>query len=138
MIGPTVYIASMSEFISKQPANRHLKHSRMGNRLLVLHLATPKYRCLACLRYSQPRLPGILPRRRTTENFRLEVFEAHSGGVSQKALSKTHSIVPAQVSNVGINLLFNSASLNFLVDLIRVLSVSMSISLATNGVMPQP
>jgi transposase len=71
---------------------RHLKHSRMGNRLVVLHLAMPKYRCLACQRYFQPRLPGILPRRRTTENFRLEVFEAHSGGVSQKALSQTHRI----------------------------------------------
>ena len=69
----------------------------MGNRLVVLHLATPKYRCLACQCSFQPCLPGILPRRRTTENFRLEVFEAYSEGVSQKALSQTHQIGCAPV-----------------------------------------
>lgn len=76
---------------------RHLKHSRMGNRLVILHLVVHKYRCLSCHRYFQLRLPGILPRRRATENFRLEVFEAHSRGVSQKALSSTHRIGCATV-----------------------------------------
>lgn len=76
---------------------RHLKHTRMGNRLMVLHLAMPKYHCLACHRYFQPRLSGILPRRRATENFRLEIFEAHSGGVSQKTLSRTHRVGCATV-----------------------------------------
>ncbi len=37
------------------------------------------------------------PRYRSTEAFRLEVFEAHDGGVTQRKLSRTHDIGPATV-----------------------------------------
>lgn len=81
----------------KSSFSRELKHTRQGNRLLVVRLKSHKYICLVCRRYFNLRLPGVLPRRRATENFRLEVYEKHHGGVSQRLLSKTHAIGEATV-----------------------------------------
>ena len=64
---------------------------------MVLHLRVPKYHCTDCNRYFRHRFAGIRPRRRTTEAYRLEVFEAHEGGVSQRKLSVTHKIGSATV-----------------------------------------
>jgi transposase len=74
-----------------------LKHTRQGNQLLTLYLKTPKYYCPDCGRYFNHRYQGIRPRYRSTEAFRLEVFEAHEGGVSQRKLSQTHDSSPATV-----------------------------------------
>jgi hypothetical protein len=52
-----------------------------------------------CFRY---RFAGIRPRRRATEAYRLEVFEAHDGGVSQRQLSRTHRIGSTTVEPKGI------------------------------------
>jgi transposase len=76
---------------------RTLKHSRQGNQLLVLHLSVPKYHCVNCNRYFRHRFAGIRARLRATEAYRLEVFEAHDGGVSQRKLSVTHRIGSATV-----------------------------------------
>lgn len=76
---------------------RHLKHTRIGNRLVHLKVRVFKSQCLTCGKYSTTRLPGVLPRRHATENFRQEVFEAHHGGHTQKHLSKTHGIGEATV-----------------------------------------
>lgn len=76
---------------------RRLKHTRIGNRLVHLKVRVFKSKCLECGRYSTTRLPGVLPRRQATENFRQEVFEAHHGGHTQKHLSKTHQIGAATV-----------------------------------------
>ena len=76
---------------------RTLKHTRQGNRLLLVHLTVPKYHCQSCNRYFRHRFPGIRPRVRSTESYRLEVFEAHNGGVSQSQLSQTHQIGSATV-----------------------------------------
>ncbi|WP_237173768.1 transposase [Paracandidimonas lactea] len=76
---------------------RTLKHTRQGNQLMVLHLAVPKYHCTDCNRYFRHRFAGIRPRRRATEAYRLEVFEAHDGGVSQRQLTRTHRIGSATV-----------------------------------------
>lgn len=76
---------------------RTLKHSRQGNRVVILHLTTPKYHCQQCKRYFRHRFSGIRARFRSTEAYRLEVFEAHDGGVTQRKLSKTHLISPATV-----------------------------------------
>ena len=81
----------------KATHHRTLKHTRQGNRLMVLHLAVPKYHCTACNRYFRQQFPGIRPRRRATETYRLEVFEAHDGGVSQRKLTRTHQIGSATV-----------------------------------------
>jgi len=81
----------------KATYQRTLKHSRQGNRLLTLHLRTPKYYCRHCQRYFRHRFQGVRPRFRATEAFRLEVFEAHDGGVTQRKISRTHNISPATV-----------------------------------------
>lgn len=76
---------------------RRLKHTRIGNRLICVQIRVFKSKCLDCGRYSSTRLPGILPRRRSTENFRLEAFEAHHGGHSRKLIAKTMRIGSATV-----------------------------------------
>lgn len=81
----------------KATYQRTLKHSRQGNRLLTLHLKAPKYYCPDCQRYFRHRFHGVRPRFRATEAFRLEVFEAHDGGVTQRKLARTHHISPATV-----------------------------------------
>lgn len=81
----------------KATHQRTLKHTRQGNQLMVLHLRVPKYHCTDCNRYFRHRFAGIRPRRRTTEAYRLEVFEAHEGGVSQRKLTVTHKIGSATV-----------------------------------------
>lgn len=76
---------------------RKLKHTRRGNQLVVIKLRVFKVKCLDCKRYSVSQVPGVLPRRRATENFRLEVFEKHQGGLSRSHLSETHAIGSATV-----------------------------------------
>ncbi|CAM5317201.1 ISL3 family transposase [Eoetvoesiella caeni] len=76
---------------------RTLKHTRQGNQLMVLHLSVPKYHCTDCNRYFRHRFAGIRPRLRSTETYRLEVFEAHEGGVSQRQLTVTHGLGSATV-----------------------------------------
>lgn len=91
-----IYCAN-SKVIIKATYNRKLKHSRQGNRLVFLYLKVPKYYCRRCKRYFRHRFDQILPRLRSTEAYRLEVFEAHNGGVSQKQISRTHDIGCATV-----------------------------------------
>ena len=81
----------------KATHSRTLKHTRQGNQVLILHLSVPKYHCLSCDRYFRHPFAGIRPRLRATENYRLEVFEAHDGGVSQSKLSTTHHIGTATI-----------------------------------------
>lgn len=81
----------------KATYRRTLKHSRQGNQLMVLHLSVPKYHCPGCQRYFRHRFAGIRPRLRATEAYRLEVFEAHEGGVSQRKLTTTHAVGSATV-----------------------------------------
>ena len=79
----------------KATYQRTLKHTRQGNQVMTLHLTSPKYHCPRCLRYFRHRFKGVRPRFRASEAFRLEVFEAHDGGVTQRKLSLTHNISPA-------------------------------------------
>ena len=81
----------------KATDKRTVKHSRQGNRVVTLHLKAPKYHCQQCARYFRHRFPGIRPRFRASEGYRLEVFEAHDGGVTQRKISRTHRISPATV-----------------------------------------
>jgi len=81
----------------KATHERTLKHTRRGNQLMVLHLVVPKYHCTQCNRYFRHRFAGIGPRRRATDAYRLEVFEAHEGGVSQRKLTVTHRVGSATV-----------------------------------------
>ncbi|QIB66270.1 ISL3 family transposase [Kineobactrum salinum] len=81
----------------KATYQRTLKHTRQGNQVMTLHLTCPKYHCPQCRRYFRHRFKGVRPRFRASEAFRLEVFEAHDGGVTQRKLTLTHSISPATV-----------------------------------------
>ena len=81
----------------KSTDKRTVKHSRQGNRVMTLHLKSPKYHCRECGRYFRHRFTGIKPRFRSSEGYRLEVFEAHHGGITQRKLSRTHQISPATV-----------------------------------------
>lgn len=86
-----------SRLVIKATHNRTIKHTRQGNQVMTLHLRVPKYYCRCCRRYFRHPFVGIRPRYRASEAFRLEVFEAHDGGVTQRKLSLTHSISPATV-----------------------------------------
>jgi transposase len=76
---------------------RTLKHIRQANQIVMLHLSAPKYHCTSCDRYFRHRFAGIRPRLRATESYRLEVFEAHDGGITQRKLSLTHRVGSATV-----------------------------------------
>ena len=79
---------------AKATYQRTLKHTRQGNQLITLYLRSPKYHCQAC-RYFRHRFKGVRPRFRASEAFRLEVFEAYHGFVTQAKLRRTHTISAA-------------------------------------------
>ena len=81
----------------KATHQRTVKHTRLGNKVMTLHLRVPKYLCLKCHRYFRHPFLGIRPRYRASEAFRLEVFEAHDGGITQRKLSLTHRISAATI-----------------------------------------
>lgn len=81
----------------KATRQRTLKHTRQGNQVMTLHLRAPKYHCRQCGRYFCHRFTGIRPRFRSSDAFRLEVFEAHDGGITQRKITRTHGISAATV-----------------------------------------
>ncbi len=76
---------------------RTFNHALLGQKLVRLRLRIPKLLCRPCGRYFMLPVPGILPRRRSTEQFRQEVFTLHHGGLSQTRLATTHQIGTATV-----------------------------------------
>jgi transposase len=74
-----------------------VKHTRQGNQVMALHLRVPKYHCRVRRRYFRHTFDGILPRYRASEAYRLEVFEAHHGGVTLRKVSRTHQVSAATV-----------------------------------------
>jgi transposase len=81
----------------KATHRRTVKHTRQGNQVMTLHLRVPKYHCRVCRRYFRHTFDGILPRYRASEAYRLEVFEAHHGGVTLRKVSRTHQVSAATV-----------------------------------------
>jgi transposase len=76
----------------KATLERCFNHALLGQRLVRLRIKIPKFLCKDCGRYFMYRVPGILPKKRSTEQFRREVFHQHQGGLTQSYLSKTHGI----------------------------------------------
>lgn len=66
---------------------RKVKHISFGHRPSELHVLSFKYHCQGCGKYFNQRFPGILPRRRSSELFRREVYFKHRDGISQSALA---------------------------------------------------
>lgn len=81
----------------KDTFNRQLRHESVGSRKTVLDLKTHKYRCRSCGRYFNQRIPGILPYKRNTEEFRYEVFQKHNDGICQTKLASRMEIGPATI-----------------------------------------
>jgi transposase len=67
---------------------RKVRHISLGNRLSELHLHSHKFQCKDCKRYFNQRFEGILPRKRSSEQFRMEVSRDHHDGITQYRLSK--------------------------------------------------
>jgi transposase len=88
---------SSLRFRTKAYVVRELKHAFWTHKLVYLHLRVPKLHCLQCRRYFMAPVPGVLPKKRATEQFRLAVFHLHQGGMTQKHLSLTHRIATATV-----------------------------------------
>jgi transposase len=76
---------------------RRLSHDFWNGKLVSLKLKVPKIFCGQCKRYAMAAIPGVLPKKRATENFRQQVFHQHHGGLTQKHLSRTHAISTATV-----------------------------------------
>jgi transposase len=79
-------------FRVKSTQERTFKHGLWGQRLVLLKIKIPKFFCKQCGRYFVCQIPGILPKKRSTEQFRQEVFHLHQGGLTQTRLSQSHSI----------------------------------------------
>jgi len=76
----------------KATREREFKHALLGQRLVRLRVRIPKLLCKSCGRYFMLQIPGILPKKRSTEQFRQEVFHLHQGGLTQVRLSQSHAI----------------------------------------------
>ena len=76
---------------------RQVKHAFWTHKLVYLNLKVPKLHCLQCRCYFMAPVPGVLPKKRATENYRQEVFHLHQGGMTAKHLSITHKISTATV-----------------------------------------
>ena len=82
---------------TKAQVRRTLKHGIWGGKLIYLRLKVHKWICLQCKRHFMTPIPGVLPKKRATEQFRQEVFSLHHGGLTQKSLSNSHRIGTATV-----------------------------------------
>jgi transposase len=76
---------------------RRFNHAMWGQKLVRLELKIPKLLCKPCGRYFMVRVPGILPKKRSTEQFRQEIFQLHQGGIAQTQLKLTHQISASSV-----------------------------------------
>jgi transposase len=81
----------------KDSFDRRINHTRLGNQLVIIRYRSHKYFCRTCGKYFNLKIQGLLGKRQSTESFRLDVFERHQGGVTQKYLSDTHKISHATV-----------------------------------------
>ena len=81
----------------KDRFTRTVRHEGWGMRQGYLQLQACKFVCLNCGRYFNERFPGILPRRRSSELFRRQVFWLHFDGVCRKTLAERQHIGTATV-----------------------------------------
>lgn len=80
------------EFRIKSTRTRRLNYAMQSGRLIVLRVLVPKLLCKRCGCYFTPPIPGVLPKRRSSEQFRQEVFTLHHGGITQLQLGQMYSI----------------------------------------------
>lgn len=85
------------ELRKKSRYERRVRHESYGRRASILLIEGCKFICKGCCRYFNQRFPGILPRKRSTEFFRKEVFEKHNNGICQSTLAKMLNIGSATI-----------------------------------------
>lgn len=81
----------------KDRYERHVRHESYGLFTSVIHLEGVKHQCLSCGRYFNQRFPGILPRKRSSEPLRREVFCYHMDGVCRTKLAERQRLGTATV-----------------------------------------
>jgi transposase len=82
---------------SKGIYRRRLRHQNLGVRHSMLVVEAHKWSCLACGRLGRQRLPGILPRQRASEAFRMAIFQHHLDGINRSLLARREKIGAATV-----------------------------------------
>jgi transposase len=85
------------ELRKKDSFLRKVRHFCVGEKHLELQIHSHKFKCLGCKKYFNQRFPGILPRKRSTEPFRRDVFLKHHDGITQKTLATRFRIGQATV-----------------------------------------
>lgn len=76
---------------------RLVRHENLGMRRCVLELEARKWQCQDCKRYFRERLPGILPRQRSSEAFQKMIFRDHLDGINRSRLGRREGIGAATV-----------------------------------------
>lgn len=84
-------------FRVKERSERKFKHTRCAGQVLTVQAAITKWNCNACKRTFSDRIPGVLPRKRSSENYRNEVYSDHEQGISKKDLSVSRQISSSTV-----------------------------------------
>jgi transposase len=82
---------------SKGLVRRLVRHENLGLRHCRLEVEARKWRCLDCGRQFRQRLPGILPCQRSTEAFRMAIFQQHLDGINRSRLGRREAIGAATV-----------------------------------------
>lgn len=82
---------------NKDRFTRTVRHESWGLRHNYLQVSVHKFHCLSCGKYFNERLPGILPRRRSSERFRRQIFWQHYDGICRKTLAERQRIGTATV-----------------------------------------
>lgn len=111
------------ELRKKDKYKRIVRHESIGNRLSELQLTAYKYLCKSCHKYFNQRFPGILLYKRSTENFRKEVFEKHNDGICQSRLAKSLGIGQATIERWYKDLLKNRVMEKINYECPRVLGI---------------
>ncbi|MBC7691746.1 MAG: transposase [Methylotenera sp.] len=86
-------------FRIKATKTREFNHALWDQKLVRLELKIPKLLCKPCGRYFMVRVPGILSKKRSTEQFRQEIFHLHQGGLTQTRITLTHQISASTVES---------------------------------------
>lgn len=81
----------------KSKFTREVKHELIGHRPTILRFVAYKFHCYDCKKYFNQRFPGIGKYQRATERLKAQVFNQHTNGMDQKAISKLFKVGKATI-----------------------------------------
>ena len=85
---------------SKGRYEREVRHLDCCGRTCWLHVDCRRWRCFDCERSFVQPLPGIMPRRHSTESWREEMFRRHDDGICASRLSAREHLGQATVGRI--------------------------------------